>query len=873
MSKPEETPLMLQWREAKSRHPDALVFFRVGDFYEMFYEDAEEGSRLLGLTLTARNNGAAAAVPLAGVPVRARDEYLQKLIRLGRRVAVCEQVEDPAEARGLVRREVVETITPGAVLADSLLSERRNNFLVALTDAGARIALAAADVSTGEVLAVQLAPEGLEAELARLEPAELLLPASWLGRDVPGAESASRTYRPAWLFERDFAADELKRRYRVSALDGFGFQADEPGLVGALGALLGYLAEVQPVALAALRPPRIERIGEAMALDEMTRRNLELVEPLRSDALRGGGRAATLIEVIDETLTPMGARMLRRWVLRPLVAIDAIRERQEAVALLFDDVALRRTLRAELKRVRDLERLAGKLAASRILPRELHALAASLDAAAPIRTRVADAAVPLLARLGAAVDPLAEVRADIARALADDPAATLAEGGVIRAGWSAELDELRALHDGAQDYIARLQTRERERSGISSLKVGFNKVFGYYLEVTRANAGKVPDDYQRKQTLANAERYVTPELKEWEARVLDAEERIAALEARLFGELRTRVAGELARVQRTAEALAQLDVIAGLAQLAERRDYVRPEVHGGYRLEIRAGRHPVVETMMPREQFIPNDVVLDEDGRIMILTGPNMAGKSTLLRQVGLVQLLAQIGAFVPATRALLPVCDRIFTRVGASDNLVRGQSTFMVEMHETAAILHGATRASLVLLDEIGRGTATYDGVSIAWAVTEHLHEQVGAKTIFATHYHELTQLGALLDAIVNCNVAVREVGHDIVFLHHLQPGGADRSYGIEVGRLAGLPGSVVTRAREILRELEGAHSGGGEGLGRHGANAPPAAARDQLSLFAPPEHPALDRLRQADPDTLTPLEALNLLAELRASVRKEDR
>jgi DNA mismatch repair protein MutS len=440
---------------------------------------------------------------------------------------------------------------------------------------------------------------------------------------------------------------------------------------------------------------------------------------------------------------------------------------------------------------------------------------------------------------------------------------------VLRPGWNAELDELRAVHDGAQDTIARLQARERARSGIPSLRVGYNKVFGYYLEVTRANLERVPADYERKQTLANAERYVTPELKEWEARVLDAEERIGALEARLFGELRQQVAAELPRLQATAAALAAGDVLAALAQLAERRGYVRPSVHTGYRLEVRGGRHPVVETMMPREQFIPNDVVLDEGGRIMILTGPNMAGKSTLLRQVGLIQLLAQIGAFVPAASALLPVCDRIFTRVGASDNLVRGQSTFMVEMHETSAILYGATSASLVLLDEIGRGTATYDGVSIAWAVTEYLHERIGAKTVFATHYHELTQLAEQLPALVNCNVAVREVGHDIVFLHTLQPGGADRSYGIEVGRLAGLPPAVVARAREILRELEGAHTAGGEGLGRHGAHAPRPQARDQLSLFAPPEHPALEQLRRADIESLTPLQALNLLAELHAAVR----
>jgi DNA mismatch repair protein MutS len=873
MPKPDDTPLMQQWRDAKSRHPDALIFFRVGDFYEMFCEDAEEGARLLGLTLTARNNGGAAHVPLAGVPVRARDEYIQRLIRLGRRVAVCEQVEDPAEAKGIVRREVVETITPGAVLADALLVERRNNHLVAVLDAAptvgvqAAVAVAAVDASTGEVWVSVTAQAALEAELARYEPAELLLPASWVGRAVPGAEGASLTYRPDWLFDGQHGREELRRRYRVTALDGFGFEAGDDALAGVLGALVGYLAEVQPAAVAALRPPRIERGGGGMVLDEMTRRNLELVEPLRAEAR--GERGTTLLDVIDETQTPMGARLLRRWVLRPLTALEPIRERHDAVANLLEDAPLRRALRAELKDVRDLERLAAKVGAARALPRELRALADSLAQLPAVADALGSAAAPLLSGLGAGLDALDDVRDLLGRALNEELPANIGEGDAIRDGWDAGLDELRAMRDGAQDYIARLQVRERERTGIPSLKVGFNRVFGYYLEVTRANVDRVPSDYERKQTLANAERYVTPELKEWESKALDAEDRILALEARLFAELRREVATRMERLQATAERVALIDVLAGLAQLAERGGYVKPEMHTGYRLEIREGRHPVVERMMRREEFIPNDVVLDEGGRIMILTGPNMAGKSTLLRQVGLVQLLAQVGSFVPAKRAVLPVCDRIFTRVGASDNLVRGQSTFMVEMHETSAILHGATTNSLVLLDEIGRGTATYDGVSIAWAVTEHLHEHVGAKTIFATHYHELTQLADQLPALVNCNVAVREVGHDIIFLHQLQPGGADRSYGIEVGRLAGLPHAVVARAREILRELEGAHSGGGEGLGRFGRHGP-GTRREQLSLFAPAEHPAVDRLRKADINALTPLQAMNLLAELKSEIQE---
>jgi DNA mismatch repair protein MutS len=868
MPKPDDTPLMQQWRDAKSRHPDALIFFRVGDFYEMFCEDAEEGARLLGLTLTSRNNGGAANVPLAGVPVRARDEYIQRLVRLGRRVAVCEQVEDPAEAKGIVRREVVETITPGAVLADALLMERRNNHLVAVTDdGGGGVAVAAVDASTGEVWVGSTPAAALEAELARYEPAELLLPASWAGREVPGAEGVSRTYRPDWLFDPQHGREELRRRYRVTALDGFGFESGDDGLAGVLGALLGYLAEVQPTAVAALRPPRIERGAGAMVLDEMTRRNLELVEPLRADAR--GEKAATLLDVIDETQTPMGARLLRRWVLRPLTVMERIRERHDAVANLLEEPPLRRAVRAGLRDVRDLERLAAKAGAGRALPRELRALSDSLERLPAVAEALADATAPLLAGLGAGLDPLDDVRELLGRALNDELPAGIGEGDVIRAGWDAGLDELRDIRDGAQGYIARLQVRERERTGIPSLKVGFNRVFGYYLEVTRANVDRVPPDYERKQTLANAERYVTPELKEWEAKALDAEERILSLEVRLFGEVRRAVAEHMDRLQATAERVALIDALAGFAQLAERGAYARPEMHDGYRLEIREGRHPVVERMMRREEFIPNDVVLAEDGRIMILTGPNMAGKSTLLRQVGLIQLLAQVGSFVPARRALLPVCDRIFTRVGASDNLVRGQSTFMVEMYETSAILHAATAASLVLLDEIGRGTATYDGVSIAWAVTEHLHEKVGAKTIFATHYHELTQLADQLTALVNCNVAVREVGHDIIFLHQLQPGGADRSYGIEVGRLAGLPAAVVARAREILRELEGAHSGGGEGLGRFGRHGP-AAGREQLSLFAPAEHPAVERLRKADIDTLTPLQAMNLLAELKAEIQE---
>lgn len=875
MAPSEDTPLMQQWREVKRRHRDALVFFRVGDFYELFHGDAEEGARLLGLTLTSRNNGAAARVPLAGIPVKALDEYLPRLVKAGRRVAICEQVEDPAEAKGIVRREVTETITPGTVLDDPLLHDRRNTFLVAIAPprSGWR-GVAAVDLSTGEFTVQGVDVHALADEIGRLEPSELLLSREEEG----GAELESalaavasgvvRTWRDGWLFDAAAGEEELASRFRVHTLEGFGFdRATDDRLFAAAGALSSYLREVRPAGVDHLRPPAVVRGDQAMVLDEMTRRNLELVEPLRS-----GEAGGTLLGVLDEAMTSMGARLLRQWVLRPLLEPRAIWDRQEAVGELVADPTRRRALREALSPIADLERLAGKLGTGRASPRDLAGLARSLAALPAVRAASHDAETELLARIGGELDLLDDVTDLLARALADPAPLTLQEGGVIREGFDAELDDLRATRDGAVDFIAHLQMREREATGIGSLKVGFNKVFGYYLEVTRANLDRVPERYVRKQTLANAERYFTPELKEWEQKVFGTEERIATLEAELFTEVRRRVAGEVGRLQASAEGVATLDVLAALAEVAVRREYVRPEVHTGYSLEVVAGRHPVVETTMPRDAFIPNDLHLDEEGFVVVLTGPNMAGKSTVLRQVGLIQLLAQMGSWVPADRARIPVVDRIFTRVGASDNLARGQSTFMVEMHETAAILHGATDRSLVLLDEIGRGTSTYDGVSIAWSVTEHLHEEVKCKAIFATHYHELTQLGDLLPGVRNLNVSVREVGDDIVFLRRLEEGGADRSYGIQVARLAGVPDSVIARARELLRELEGTHSGGGEGLGRHGPHRPTSGPPpDQLSIFAPPPiPPAITALRTLDVNRITPMEALRLLDELVRDLRE---
>jgi DNA mismatch repair protein MutS len=867
----EDTPLMQQWREVKSRHRDALVFFRVGDFYEMFFQDAEEGSRILGLTLTSRNNGAAARVPLAGIPVKALDEYLGRLVKQGRRVAICEQVEDPAEAKGIVKREVVETITPGTIVQDNLLQAKRNNNLVSVVEGeGEGWGLAALDLSTGEMEVQEVPLEGLFHELGRLEPSEILVSRGLVQEMEEGGEvfpsDAPLTLREPWFFDRAFAQEEMERAFKLQSLEGFGFQTQDGSLIRAAGALLAYVKEIRPTGVEHLRPPRILRSGHTMALDEMTRRNLELVEPIRP------GEGRTLLDVLDQTITPMGGRLLRKWILRPLVEPTEIWLRQGAVSELFEAPSLRKTLRAAFRGVSDLERLAGKVGTGRVGPRDLSGMARSLSCLPEIHTLGEAATSDLLGTLFGEMDLLEDLAELLEVGLSPDAPANLQDGGVIREGFDPDLDELRAVRDGARDFIASLQTRERERTGIGSLKVGFNRVFGYYLEVTKAKLALVPEEYVRKQTLTNGERYFTPELKEWEEKVFGAEDRILSLETELFGQLRDAVGRETGRIQESSARLAMVDVLGALAEVAVDRDYTRPEIHTGYDLRIRAGRHPVVETMGPAEEFIPNDLGMDENGWIIILTGPNMAGKSTVLRQVGLIQLMAQMGSFVPASGARLPVCDRIFTRVGASDSLTRGQSTFMVEMNETAAIVHGATRSSLILLDEIGRGTSTYDGVSIAWAVTEHLHEWVGAKTIFATHYHELTQLGDLLPGVGNLNVAVREVGEDIVFLRRLEVGGADRSYGIQVARLAGLPQEVIQRARELLAELEGTHSGGGEGLGRRGLHRPASEAPpDQLSLFMG-EHPVVIRLKGLEVEQMTPLEAMNALADLRREFLGEE-
>ena len=867
---------MQQYREIKARHQDAILFFRMGDFYEMFYEDAEVASRALGLTLTSRNNGGSAEVPLAGVPVKAAGEYLRRLIQQGFKVSICEQTEDPRFAKGIVRREVIETVTPGAAYADDMLDGSRNNFLCAVNSSGTTVGIAAADVSTGEFRLIIAPRDDLDAVLSRLTPREILVP-----READPESVAYRgngggtlvTERETWEFDANLAATELARHFGIASIEGMGISdADAPALAAA-GALMRYLHELQPGGIPHLTRPRVERPGRTMPLDEMTRRNLELVE-----SLRGSEEGGTLIGVLDRTLTPMGARLLRQWLLAPLTERVEIEKRLDAVAAFTASAIGREAVRSALDGVRDVERLSSKSASGRANPRELKGLGDSI-ARLP---NVKEAVMQVVAGKNAAKsnpvsalldqwDNCEDLGDDIARTLVERPPVTPGDEPCIRAGVDSELDEWRTLRDGGKDAIARIQMDERARTGINSLKVGYNRVFGYFIEITRSHVHLVPADYQRRQTLTGAERYVTPALKEFEEKVLTAAERIENRERELFEALRRRIGGEIVRLQSVGRLTAELDVLSALAEVAEREGYVRPEISDDFSLEITAGRHPVVERMMQREKFIPNDVRLIEDSRMIILTGPNMAGKSTILRQIGLIVLMAQIGSFVPATRAKIGIVDRLFTRVGASDNLVRGQSTFMVEMSETSAILHTATRKSLVLLDEIGRGTSTYDGVSIAWSVSEHLHDKVGCKTVFATHYHELTQLPDELVSACNYSVEVREVDGRVLFLHRLVPGGADRSYGIEVGRLAGLPENVLQRARSLLALFEGEQIV--SALGRRSERSPDAAntkkreratSPNQLALFGPVAHLIIDELKQLDPNEITPMDALKLLNRL---------
>ncbi len=865
------TPMMERYLEVKRQNPGAILLFRMGDFYELFYQDAELAAKILGLTLTSRDKGTPNPVPMAGFPYHALDSYLSKLIAAGLRAAICDQVEDPKLAKGLVKREVTRIVTPGTLTDEALLDPRQSNYLAGVFPTRETIGLAWLELSTGRFLAGEYEANHLVDELARLQPAECLVPenvtlAAEVHTALVGQERMLLSRQPAWKFTPRECRQELLDHFTTVTLDGFDIDADSP-CVTAAGALLAYVRETQKSALAHITRLERARRGMNLVIDEATRYSLELTR-----TIRGGTREGSLLAVIDETVTAMGARLLADWLSNPLLDAAAITARHDAVDELTRDPLLVRALREQLEQTYDMQRLTARIATGRASPRDLAFLAKTLALLPRLKAKLAGRTAALLAGLEERLDLCAEVRADIEAALADDPPLTTTDGGIIKPGFHPQLDELRALARGGKEWIARYQAAEIERTGIPNLKIGFNRVFGYYLEVTAAHASKVPADYSRKQTLKNQERYVTPELKEYEDKVLRAEERAIGLEQELFAALRERVCAQSKRLQTTAGVLAEVDVLAALAALATSRAWCRPEITAEPILDIREGRHPVLEHLQPRGQFVPNDVRLGAgEGQIQIITGPNMAGKSTYIRQAALLTILAQMGSFVPASEARIGLADRIFARVGASDELGKGQSTFMVEMTETARILNSATRQSLVILDEIGRGTSTYDGISLAWAVTEFLHDAVGCRTLFATHYHELTELTQTLKNASNWNVSVREDAGDVIFLHKIVPGAADKSYGIHVARLAGVPAGVIQRARVILETLEADHLDAA-GKPKVPARTTRASGDRQLSLFAPMEHPLLDEIRALDVDQMTPLRALEELHRLRAELRQKN-
>jgi DNA mismatch repair protein MutS len=883
------TPLMRQYSAIKKEHPAALLFFRLGDFYEMFFEDAVVAAKELEITLTSRNKEKGLAVPMCGVPYHAAEGYISKLVRRGYRVAICEQVEDPRLAKTLVRREVRRVVTPGTA-ADSSLGSEENNFLAAAISLNDRSGFAALDLSTGEFRATEFSGENAEKkiqdELDQLRPKELLYPGSAPLFDLqqPKNQPRARGSNPwaltpveDWTFAPDHAIPLLENHFGVLSLEGLGL-AGKPAAAAAAGAILHYVRSTQPGGL-----DHVDRIGfyerqSALVLDAVTVRNLELLEPLFA-----GGEAVTVFRALDSTSTPMGRRLLRGWMLRPSIDEGEIRQRLDAVEALVKNTIAREELRHALTGILDLERLLSRVTLETANPRDLLALGASLARIPAARIALQNLAVPKLEQMHHNLDELTDVRGEIERTIIPEPPIALNDGGVIAAGVDRELDELRSLSRNGKQFLAQMEERERERTGIGSLKVRFNSVFGYYLEISKSNLHLVPPDYERRQTLANAERFSTPELKEYESKILDAEERIVEIERRIFAALRSKIAGEARRIRQSALALAEIDVLANFAQLAAERGYSRPQFDPTGDLEIIAGRHPVIERQdlswqtlsganLPgpdpakNTRFVPNDLYLNSTTHnLLLVTGPNMGGKSTYLRQTALIVIMAQMGSFVPASKTRLSIVDRVFTRIGASDNLARGRSTFMVEMTETAAILNTATAKSLILLDEVGRGTATYDGLAIAWAAIEYLHARTRAKTLFATHYFELTELAEQLPGVKNYHVAVKETPGGIVFLRQVLPGAADRSYGIEVAKLAGLPDEVIRRSREVLAEHENAESR----LTAHIGAGNSTERSAQLTIFTPLSQPVVEKIRELDLDSLTPLAALNLLAELKKQVQ----
>jgi DNA mismatch repair protein MutS len=915
MSEP-TSPLMQQYHAIKTRYPHALLLFRLGDFYELFYEDAMLASRELQITLTSRNREKGQPIPMCGVPYHAADGYIARLIRGGFKVAICDQMELPGPGKKLVRREVVRVITPGTATEGSVLDARENNYLAAVAkhSSGSPVGLAFADLSTGEFQSTEFsgpdADEALRDELQLLHPRETLLPRpqqlfetakTSLLEGAGGVESRLED----WIFQRDYAERILREQFGVAELTGFGLD-DHPQALSAAGAIVHYLREnaargadtsmgstsTQPPSVEALQ--HLDRVRyyeqhQTLVLDPVSVRNLELLTPIFTEETSRSG-PVTLVAALDATVTGMGARLLRSWILRPLIDRDAIEARLESVAHLLQQTVVRGEIRKELRGIQDLERLTSRITLGLAAPRELVALRKSLVQLPVLKNFLTPPPVggsALLRHLHGELDELTDVRERLERAIADEPPALATDPGIIRSGYDGELDELRNLSQHSKLIIAAMEERERKRTGIASLKIRFNQIFGYYMEISKPNLHLAPADYERKQTLVNAERFTSPELKDYERKILAADERILEIERQLFVEIRSSISAQATRLRRTAAAVAQLDVLTSFAKLAADRGYARPEFNATGELLIVGGRHPVIEELLRQrgERFVPNDLCFDPSRQqLLLITGPNMGGKSTYLRQAALIILMAQMGSFVPARQAKLPVTDRIFTRIGASDNLARGRSTFLVEMSEVAAILHHATPSSLVLLDEVGRGTATFDGLSIAWAVVEHLQKHTRARTLFATHYHELTELADLLTGVQNVHVSVKETPNEIIFLRRVEPGSADKSYGIEVARLAGLPRSVIERAREVLKKHEQSEHALSETLSSGAVDDPSTSAAGsstgtaassahrrnghQEVLFTALDRAVLDKLRDADLDQLKPLDALNLLAELKRQI-----
>lgn len=850
------TPIRQQYLDIKKKYPDTILFFRLGDFYETFDQDAETTSRELDIVLTSRGVSKGTRIPMAGIPYHAVENYLSRLIERGYHVAICEQIGDQP-SKGIFPREVVRVVTPGTVVETTLLKNDRNNYLVAVSALEARVSVAYVDITTGEFFTTEF--EGgdhlvdLRTELMRLNPAEVLCPETM---HLDSAYNGHVTRLPDWRFETGRCRETLLRQFGVQTLDGYGLQG-MPLATQAAGVILQYIKETQPAALSLLDHISTYSISEFMTLDASTRRNLELTETIRKGETQG-----SLLSILDRTVTPMGHRLIRQWVSKPLLDLQAINARQDIVEHFLQEGLNRAELRSGMKSVGDLERITNRISAGIANPRDLVALRENLIRLPEIKQSLkAEATVlnPLIQRFNLCPSVLELV----SRAISDEPPATLANTGIIRAGYSSELDNIIEMSRHAREWISNLESVERERTGIKNLKVGYNKVFGYYIEITNSNTDQAPKEYIRKQTLVNAERYITPEMKEYESLVLNAEERIHEIELRLFKDLCKEISQSNKDLLETARCLGELDVYLSFAEVAALAGYTRPELTEEPILEIHDGRHPVVETTLHGERFVPNDTTFEDGEIVRLITGPNMSGKSTFLRQVALIVLMAQMGSFVPAGQSRIGLVDRIFTRIGAQDEIHAGQSTFMVEMIETANILNHATSRSLLILDEIGRGTSTYDGLSIAWAVVEYIHNHPGlkARTLFATHYHELTQLSALLPGVRNYNVAVTEVDNQVVFLHHIVPGGTDRSYGIHVAQLAGIPRTVILRASEILKQLE-ATSG-------YAVQESPVIVQ-QMALF-PETNPLLDELKELDLNTLPPLQALNLLYEWQQKYRTQ--